>query len=282
METLVILVAILVLLAGGLWTVWRRLSGLPNKEKKALVKKTINGVFIYFEERGWLQPTPAFNHDYLETYPALANLEAHHAEVREECLALLDIKESLTDMSEMGGDYTAAGIHVAKWKTFAFKFGEFIEENCQRCPKTAGLLRRIPGLYTAFFSVLDPHQHVVPHWGYYKGFQRYHLGVIIPANNEDRSSFLRVNGDRADNARRDPTLVEKGETYYWKNGEGIVFDDNYLHEAKNLSDEVRVVLWLDLRRPMPFYLQAFNILVLAIAHRDKSVARFRENALIQT
>ena len=36
----------------------------------------------------------------------------------------------------------------------------------------------MPGVYTAFFSVLEPHQHLVPHWGYYKGFLRYHLGVF--------------------------------------------------------------------------------------------------------
>jgi beta-hydroxylase len=183
-------------------------------------------------------------------------------------------------MSAMGGSYTQAGIHTAQWKTFMFKSGEFIEENCARCPETAALLRQIPGVYTAFFSVLDPHQHVVPHWGYYKGFLRYHLGVVIPGNNEDRSCYLRVNGDPHDNALRDPSLVRKGETYYWKNGEGIVFDDNYLHEAENGSDQVRVVLWIDLRRRMPFYLQLFNMLCLAVAHRDSSVKKIRRNALV--
>ena len=68
--------------------------------------------------------------------------------------------------------------------------------------------------------------------------------------------------------------------YYWKNGEGIVFDDNYLHDAANDSDEVRVILWLDLRRKMPFYLQWFNRLCLAVVHREKSVRRIRENASI--
>lgn len=103
--------------------------------------------------------------------------------------------------------------------------------------RTAALLRQIPGLYTAFFSILAPKQYITPHWGYYKGFLRYHLGVIVPNNNEGRECFLRVNSDPEFNARRTHDGVEDGETYYWKNGEGIVFDDNYLHDAATSRSE---------------------------------------------
>ena len=74
--------------------------------------------------------------------------------------------------------------------------------------------------------------------------------------------------------------IEKGEVYYWHEGEGILFDDNFLHDARNESDQVRVVLWLDLKRPMPLPLDLVNRLILWIAHRDKSVRRIRENALV--
>ena len=277
-----------VLLAGSaglvafyLYRLFRRLQALPNKQKKKLLKQTINGVFVWFERRGWLPRTPAFQRDYLRDYPSLKVIEDGFDTVRAECLALLDVKEKLTDMQDMGGSYTQAGIHTAAWKTFMFKSGEFVEQNCELCPKTAALLRTIPGVYTAFFSVLDPRQYVTPHWGYYKGFMRYHLGVVIPNDNVDHKCFLRVNGDRDDNALRDQSLVEKGETYYWKNGEGILFDDNYLHDAENGSDEVRVILWLDVRRKMPFYLQPLNMLILALVHRDESVKQIRQNALIK-
>ena len=71
-----------------------------------------------------------------------------------------------------------------------------------------------------------------------------------------------------------------GERYFWKNGEGIIFDDNYLHDAANESDEVRVVLWLDLRRKMPFYIMPLNRLCLWLVYRDKSVEKIRRGALI--
>ena len=274
-------IAGLVLLLGVFaWLAKRRLDALPNKVKKRLLKKKLNGVFVFLEERGWLARTPAFDRDYLRYYPALAKLEAGYPAIREECLALLDHKERLTDISKLGGSYTKAGIHTIRWKSFVFKSGDFVEENCARCPRTAALLREIPGLYTAFFSVVDPHQVITPHWGYYKGILRYHLGVVIPNNNADGACWLRVNADPYQNAQRDISAIVKGEVYHWHDGEGIVFDDNYLHDAANGSDQVRVVLWLDLKRPMPLPFDLFNRLVGWIVRHDASLEKIRTNAIV--
>lgn len=280
MTVLIIALVILGVLAGAVFMVRRTLERMPRKQKKKLFTKRLNQVFAWFEDRGIVARTPAFMYDYHDHYRGLKQLEDGYEVIREECLKLLDVKDDLTDMTELGAGYTNGGIHKARWKAFMFKSGQFIDENCARAPRTAALLRRIPGLYTAFFSVLDPRQDITPHWGYYKGFVRYHLGVLIPGNNEDRKCWLRVNGNAEDNARQDASLVEKGEVYYWKNGEGIVFDDNYLHDAANESDEVRVVFWLDLRRKFPFYLQLYNILCLWFVHRDSSMLKLRDNAQV--
>ena len=280
---------VMVLLLGvAAWAAKRRLDAMPSKAKKQLLKRKLNGVFVTAEERGWIPRSPAFDRDYHRRFPALARLEAGYPAVREECLGLLDHKERLTDISALGGSYTKAGIHTIQWKTFVFKSGGWIDENCARCPRTAALLRQIPGLYTAFFSVLDPHQVIAPHWGYYKGILRYHLGVVIPYNNADKLCWLRVNADPQDNAaerdkknkQRDTRSIVKGEVYHWHDGEGIVFDDNYLHDAGNDSDQVRVVLWLDLKRPLPLPLDLFNRAVGWIANRDESVQKIRQNVVV--
>ncbi|NJN52103.1 MAG: aspartyl/asparaginyl beta-hydroxylase domain-containing protein [Gammaproteobacteria bacterium] len=280
MDSMIVVVLVLVVLIGLAAFGKRWFEALPKKKKKKLFTKTVNDVFTWFEDKGLMKRTPAFDHNYHRDYPALRILEAGYADVREECLKLLDMKDRLTDVRALGAGYTEGGIHTAKWKAFMFKSGEFIDENCARAPKTAALLKRIPGLYTAFFSVLDPHQDITPHWGYYKGFLRYHLGVIIPENNANGKCWIRVNGDAADNAQRDKDLVTRGEIYHWKNGEGIIFDDNYLHAAANESDEVRVILWLDMRRAMPFYVQWFNRLCLWLVYHDNSVEKIRRGALI--
>ncbi len=276
-----ILLLCLIAAAGAyLWT-RRRIAGLSKKRKKRLLKQKINSVYTWCEAKGLIARTPAFDRDYLAKYPALKLLEDDYESVRKECLALIGAKQKLTDISALGGSYTQKGIHVIKWKSFLFKSGEFIESNCNLCPKTAAILRQIPDMDTAFFSVLDPQQYVTPHWGYYKGFVRYHLGVLIPNDNRDRNCYLRVNDDITANSERDESAIEDGEVYYWKNGEGIVFDDNYLHDAANDSNEVRVILWLDMRRKLPFYLHWFNAAVLRLVHSDESIRKIRANAEVR-
>jgi beta-hydroxylase len=271
--------ASLVLTSAGVYLLWRRFRSLPPESKRE-ASRLVNHLFELAERRGLMARSAGFRRDYLRDYPELAILERHHEAIRRECLALLEIKDRLTDVEALGGSYTAGGIHAIRWKSFMLKSGRFIEENCARCPETARLLRIIPGLYTAFFSVLDPHQYVRPHWGYYKGFLRYHLGVIIPNNNEDRACFLRVNDAAEDNAAHDPSLIRRGQMYYWREGEGVVFDDTFLHDAANDSDGVRVVLWLDIARLMPRPFDLVNRAALWIAFRDPSVRQVRRNAVV--
>jgi aspartyl/asparaginyl beta-hydroxylase (cupin superfamily) len=83
------------------------------------------------------------------------------------------------------------------------------------------------------------------------------------------------------NDQGDTSMIEAGETYYWKNGEGVMFDDVYLHDAHNDSDEVRVVLFLDVARKLPWYLHIFNKISLFVAMRESSVVGMREKAVIQ-
>jgi aspartyl/asparaginyl beta-hydroxylase (cupin superfamily) len=177
--------------------------------------------------------------------------------------------------------YTSGGIHQIAWKSFMFKSGEFIDENCALAPKTAALLRGIPGVYTAFFSVLEPQQHIKAHWGYWKGFVRYHLGVVIPDNNRDRKCWIRIN-PQAQARTGDRETIAQGEKYYWREGEAVLFDDTFLHEAANESDSVRVVLFLDVARKMIWPLAMLNRFFLWIAHQDKSVREIRANAKITT
>jgi aspartyl/asparaginyl beta-hydroxylase (cupin superfamily) len=283
-----ILAITLGLLAVGVVIALRKVRRMPGWKKKVFLKRKLNGVYIWFEERGILPRNPAFTHDYHRNYPGLDLLEENFEIIREECVALMDIKDRLTDMSDVAGSYTANGVHAVRWKMFMFKAGEFIEENCRLCPKTTALLRRVPGVRQASFSVLDAHQHLPPHWGYYKGFVRYHLGVVVPGNNEDHSCYIRINSDPdvnpsdVDLRPKVAERVREGETYYWREGKGIVLEDNYLHEARNASDGVRVVLFLDLQRKLPFYLHLFNLLSLKIVYGDKSVQKIRERSLVAT
>jgi beta-hydroxylase len=237
-------------------------------------------LFARAEKAGLFARAPAFIEDYHGDYPGLAELESGYAYIRAECEALVRVRHRLVDVESLAGKYTSGGIHSLAWKAFMFKSHRFIAENCALAPRTAELLREVPGLYTAFFSVLEGRQYITPHWGYWKGFLRYHLGVLIPNNNADQSCWLRVNPNPQDNALHDRALIERGQKYFWREGAGVMFDDTYLHDANNGSDDVRVVLWLDLRRKMPAYLSALNATLLEIAHRAPAIAAVRKNAVV--
>ena len=256
-----------------------RVPGGGKKGRKR-VKKAVNRVYARCEDAGLLPRLPAFDEEYAD-YPELRSVESGYADIRRECEALLAFRDQLTDMKALGGDYTSGGIHTIRWKAFMLKSGSFIPENCTHAPRTAEILRALPNVYNAFFSILEPRQYVSPHWGYYKGFVRYHLGVVIPEDNADRRCWLRVNPDPADNVRKDKALIERGPKYYWRNGRGVVFDDTYLHDAANESDQVRVVLWLDVARKLPRMLAAYNRALLSVMYYEPSIRRFRENGVVR-
>ena len=100
------------------------------------------------------------------------------------------------------------------------------------CPQTAALLARLPGLQNAWFSILAPHYHIPPHRGPTRAVVRAHLALKVPAQAQD--CWIRVADER----------------YSWREGEVVLFDDTYEHEVRNDTDETRVVLFIDVLRPM--------------------------------
>ncbi|HEU5255330.1 MAG TPA: aspartyl/asparaginyl beta-hydroxylase domain-containing protein [Vicinamibacterales bacterium] len=121
------------------------------------------------------------------------------------------------------------------WKSYFFYIsGHPVQSSCQECPTTAMLLRTIPGMASAFFSILAPGKHLPPHRGVTKAFVRYHLPLIVP----EPAGSCRIRLDT--------------DTYYWKEGESFIFDDTREHEVWNDSDALRVVLFVDVLRPMRF------------------------------
>lgn len=244
--------------------------------------KPINNFFESLEKKGWIKRTPGILRNYETAYPYFKELEANHEVIRKECEALLGIKDHLHNMDGLTGKDTKGGIHSVQWKTFMFKTEGFIEENCQRCPETAALLKKIPRIKQAFFSILYPGQHIKAHTGYYYGFLRYHLGVMIPDNNRDEKCWLRVNDDIEANEKRDKSTIDDCAKYFWKNGEGVIFNDNYLHDAANESDQIRVVLFIDVMRKLPKWIDWFNVLLLSVGYRTKAVKEIATRAVVKT
>jgi aspartyl/asparaginyl beta-hydroxylase (cupin superfamily) len=275
------LLAVIGGLVGLMGVAFLRLSRMSRKDKKLLLKRRLRHGWRRLEEHGLIEKTPGLIRDYQRFYPELAILEQSFDVIRKECLELMAQVEKIPHIQESAGRYTVGGIHEIEWKTFMLKSGTFLEANCRRAPETARLLRRIPGVATAFFSILGPHQHIRAHWGYYKGFWRYHLALVVPEDNRDERCWLRVNEDRRAYDKRIRSVIEKTPKYFWHEGEGIVFDDTYLHDAANESDAPRAVLFLDLRRPLPWWLHVPNVVFIWLSRFDPTLREIHRDAIMR-
>ncbi|WP_197530127.1 aspartyl/asparaginyl beta-hydroxylase domain-containing protein [Gloeobacter violaceus] len=110
------------------------------------------------------------------------------------------------------------------------------------------------------FSILDANAHIPPHHGPYKGVLRYHLGLIVPV--EDERCAVRVDN----------------EVRSWKEGKSLIFDDSFEHEVWNRDPRRRVVLFVDFPRPLPPVLSVINQGILAMARHHKDAKRIEQSA----
>ena len=176
----------------------------------------------------------------IDQFKWVSILESNWMSIRQEIDLILDNINQIPNFQDISVDQYDI-TQDDRWKTyFLYAYGLKAEKNCQRCPQTTKLIEQIPGMKTAFFSILLPHKHIPEHRGPYKGVLRYHLGLKIPKSAE--KCKIRVGQ----------------EIRIWQAGKSLIFDDTFPHEAWNDTDEIRVVLFLDFIRPLPFPLSIFN------------------------
>ncbi len=194
-----------------------------------------------------------------EQFPWVDMLEANWKVIREELDEVMEYADALPNFQDISPRQSRIA-NDNLWKTFFFcAFGFKSKQNCDRCPETAKLLEKIPGLKVAFFSILAPGKHIPEHRGKHKGLIRYHLGLKVP---EPRSACrIRIADQIA----------------YWEEGKSLLFDDTYYHEVWNDTDGYRVVLFLDIARPLRFPLSLVNWLACTVISLSPIVQVARGN-----
>ena len=120
------------------------------------------------------------------------------------------------------------------WKRFYLKWYDAQHPSAAiYCPKTVEILRSIPSVKAAMFAELPPGAKLNPHRDPYAGSLRYHLGLVTPNND---GCYINVDG----------------APYSWRDGECVMFDETYIHEAYNKTDIDRIILFCDVERPMQY------------------------------
>src|SRR5262245_33157768 len=98
-------------------------------------------------------------------FPWVARIEAGAPAIRAELDRLLVERDKIPNFQDISEDQKLL-TEGEQWKTFFFyAYGHCAQENCAHCPETARLLRSIPGMKTAMFSILAPKKHVPEHRG---------------------------------------------------------------------------------------------------------------------
>ncbi|NJK41728.1 MAG: aspartyl/asparaginyl beta-hydroxylase domain-containing protein [Acaryochloridaceae cyanobacterium SU_2_1] len=179
-------------------------------------------------------------------FPWIEGIEANWQLIRQELEEILQYRDDIPNFQDISRDQYGI-TQDQRWKTFFFyAYGVQAMQNCTLCPQTANLLHTIPGLKTAFFSILLPGKQIPPHRGPYNGVLRYHLGLKIPQ-------------------AADQCGIRVGNTIrHWQEGKSLVFDDSFEHEAWNNTEEVRVVLFVDVVRPLRFPVSLLNQLIIQL------------------
>lgn len=161
-------------------------------------------------------------------FPELKILEDDWQVIRDEALALYEnghiaVKDDLPASSFYKDN---------RWTSFYLKvYDADIPSARELAPKTLALIDSVPGMNLALFACLNPGKKLNRHHDPFAYTVRYSLGLSTP---------------NADNCG----LVVNGENYQWQDGEGVLFDETFLHRAYNQSDQPRIILMTDIDRPL--------------------------------
>ncbi|MFZ7092715.1 aspartyl/asparaginyl beta-hydroxylase domain-containing protein [Primorskyibacter sp. 2E233] len=209
---------------------------------------------------GWLNPIfdvytggdarPVF-HDIDATRPELRTLEAEFEVIQSEARAVLAAYGRLPSYHSIDTDVIRTSGRTQRdkrWSVFMLTcFGRTPLAAPALAPKTLELARQIPGIHQAMLSILEPGKNIAAHTGPSRAYLRYHLALMVPDENP-------------------PRIRLKDKYYTWVEGESVLFDDSWDHEVINESSQIRVILMVDFRRPMPFPLSAIARFMELVAH----------------
>jgi beta-hydroxylase len=162
--------------------------------------------------------------------PDLTVLRDNWTVIRDEAVALL--RAGRVRPSDAYEDVAFNTFFDRGWGRFHLKwYDAFLPSAEAACPKTVALVRSVPTVRAALFALLPAGGKLTEHRDPYAGSLRYHLGLVTPNSDACR-------------------IFVDGESYAWRDGEDVVFDETYIHRAENRTDVDRIILFCDVARPV--------------------------------
>lgn len=226
------------------------------KSGRKSVKESLNSVGNFLIRQSHLPAQPVMDSG---DFPWAAMLEENFPVIQRELDRVMEFRESLPQLHEMQREQYRVNADN-NWKVFVISgWGHESEVGEQLCPETARILREIPGVRSAIFSILDAGAQIPDHRGHIKGLLRGHLAMRVPRERE--KCFLRV----------------EDKVCHWEEGKLLIFDDSYRHEVQNNTDEERIVLLLHFDRPMNRLGQFTNAVLMSAIRKSPFVKKAIRN-----
>ncbi len=172
----------------------------------------------------------------IQQFPELDEIRESWQVIRQEALALRE-KQHFDQVEGPASDedYYDLGFRTFYkygWSKFYLNwYGYQHASALDLCPKTSAILAKNKHIQGAMFSFLPPGGRLTRHLDPIAYSLRYQIGLDTP---NSQQCFIDIDGQQ----------------YAWKDGESLIFDETYIHYVENNSDQQRLILMCDIRRPM--------------------------------
>jgi beta-hydroxylase len=184
----------------------------------------INALMVLFSK------VPTTPYIAMREFPELQVLEDNWQVFRDEALNLSRMQQ--IKAAENHDDLGFNSFFKYGWKRFYLKWYDASHPSAaELCPQSVALLQSIPTIKAAMFAELPPGGQLNPHRDPYAGSLRFHMGLMTP---NDDACYIDVDGQR----------------HSWRDGQAVMFDETYIHEAHNRTEHNRIILFCDVERPV--------------------------------
>jgi beta-hydroxylase len=193
-------------------------------------------------------------------FPWIGDIATETPEITAEMLAVCRYSHAIPAFRDFAPGHERIAGDSDDWRSFFFYgYGYPIIENLRRCPHTASTLQRVPGLVSAMFSIIAPGTHIARHRGVSKAIMTIHIPLVVP---KDAHACRMQVGDRM---------------VHWEVGTPVIIDDTWFHEVWNDTEEMRVVLLIQFRRPMRQPGRLVSDAIVAFVRHSSFIQRARRN-----
>ena len=208
--------------------------------------------------------TPPFL-DKKKEFPKYILFEEQFKDIQKEIFSLMgeynggkDVDFTKNSFDSKENSYIGEDVDVKNnrgWRILQVKLGKLYPENIKsKLPTLVKILNKCPEIISCSISILDEKTKIPIHNGYYKGFMRFMLPVKVPKDSKN------------------VYLCNNYIKYVWKEGESILWDDLYPHKVYNNTDEIRIVIYMDvLRQNISPFLKFLNKIVTSSISNTKMI-----------